>query len=292
MSTKNEAVYIVTGASSGIGKETARALARTGARVAIVCRNPDKGRATLADLQASAPDGAIDLLMCDLSVLAQVRALAAELHDKYEVIDLLVNNAGINNTTRQQTIEGFDQMMATNYLAPFLLTNLVVDRLKAAPSARVVNVASEAHRLAVRPNFDGLPELNGYGPFAMNAAYGFTKLLLILFTQELSERLEEDYVAVNAVCPGLVATNLAGDSSILTRIGNAMTWSPFVRSSDRGARILIKMAIDPGVQGVTGRFITSTRPAELLLRNRFLKDAVLQKRIWDRTADWLGLTQS
>ena len=289
MSTNTDAVYVVTGASSGIGKETARALARTGATVAIVCRNPDKGRATLADLRASAPDATIDLLMCDLSELAQVRALAAELRDRYEAIDVLVNNAGINNTKREQTTEGFDQMMATNYLAPFLLTNLVVDRLKAAPSARVVNVASEAHRFAVRPNFDALPELNGYGPFAMNGAYGFTKLLLILFTQELSERLEEDYVAVNAVCPGLVATNLAGDSSIFTRIGNAMTWSPFVRSSDRGARILIKMATDPEAQGVTGRFITSTRPAEILPRNRFLRDAALQKKIWDRTAEWVGL---
>ncbi len=289
MTAKTEPVYVVTGASSGIGKEAARALARTGATVGIVCRNPDKGRATLADLRASAPGSSIDLFMCDLSELAQVRALTAELADKYEAIDVLVNNAGINNTKREQTSEGFDQMMATNYLAPFLLTNLVLDRLKAAPAARVVNVASEAHRFAVRPNFDGLPELNGYGPFAMNAAYGFTKLLLILFTQELSERLEEEYVAVNAVCPGLVATNLAGDSSIVTRIGNVMTWSPFVRSSDRGARILIKMATDPGIQGVTGRFITSTRPAELLLRNRFLKDADLQKRIWDRTAEWVGL---
>jgi len=288
MSTKTP-VYVVTGASSGIGKETARALARIGATVAIVCRNPDKGQATLADLRASAPEATIDLLMCDLSELAQVRALAAELRDRYEAIDVLVNNAGINNTKREQTTEGFDQMMATNYLAPFLLTNLVVDRLKAAPSARVVNVASEAHRFAVRPNFDALPELNGYGPFAMNGAYGFTKLLLILFTQELSERLEEDYVAVNAVCPGLVATNLAGDSSIFTRIGNAMTWSPFVRSSDRGARILIKMATDPEAQGVTGRFITSTRPAEILPRNRFLRDAALQKKIWDRTAEWVGL---
>jgi retinol dehydrogenase-12 len=289
MSTKTEAVYVVTGASSGIGKETARALARTGATVAIVCRNPDKGRATLADLQASAPESPIDLLMCDLSELAQVRALAAELQDKYEAIDVLVNNAGINNTKREQTTEGLDQMMATNYLAPFLLTNLVLDRLKAAPSARVVNVASEAHRFALRPDFDALPELNGYGPFAMNGAYGFTKLLLILFTQELAERLEEDYVAVNAVCPGLAATNLAGDSSIFTRIGNAMTWSPFVRSSDRGARIVIKTATDPEAQGMTGRFITSTRPAEVLPRNRFLKDDALQKRIWDRTTEWVGL---
>lgn len=289
MNPKADAVYVVTGASSGIGKETARAFARTGATVAIVCRNPDKGLATVDDLRASAPTSTIDLLMCDLSELAQVRALAAELRDKYEAIDVLVNNAGINNTKREHTTEGFDQMMATNYLAPFLLTNLILDRLKAAAAPRVVNVASEAHRFAIRPNFDGLPELNGYGPFAMNGAYGFTKLLLILFTQELAERLEEDFVAVNAVCPGLVATNLAGDSSIFTRIGNAMTWSPFVRSSDRGARVLIKTATDPDMQGVTGRFITSTRPAEVLPRNRFLKDAVLQKRIWDRTAEWVGL---
>jgi NAD(P)-dependent dehydrogenase (short-subunit alcohol dehydrogenase family) len=227
--------------------------------------------------------------MCDLSELAQVRALAAELHDRYKVVDVLVNNAGINNTSFVETPEGFDQMMATNYLAPFLLTNLVIDLLKAAAPSRVVNVASEAHRFALLPDFDGLPKLNGYGPFAMNGAYGLTKLLLILFTQELAERLADDNVAVNAVCPGLVATNLAGDSSVVTRIGNAMTWSPFVRSSARGARVSIKMAIDPDVQGVTGRFITSTRPAEILPRNRFLKDAALQKRIWDRTCEWVGL---
>lgn len=289
MSANSDAVYVVTGASSGIGKETARALARTGATVGIVCRNPDKGQETLAELQASAPEATIDLLMCDLSELAQVRTLAAELHDKYKAIDVLVNNAGINNTSHVETPEGFDQMMATNYLAPFLLTNLVVDLLKAAAPSRVVNVGSEAHRFALRPNFDELPELNGYGPFAMNGAYGFTKLLLILFTQELAERLADDNVTVNAVCPGLVATNLAGDSSLFTRLGTAMTWSPFVRSSEHGARVAIKMAVDRDVESMTGRFVTSTRPAEILPRNRFLKDAALQKRIWDRSREWVGL---
>ncbi len=287
--TNNDTVHVVTGASSGIGKETARAFAHTGATVAIVCRNPDKGRATLADLQASAPHAHIDLLICDLSELAQVRALAAELHDKYEGIDVLVNNAGINNTELRTTSEGYDQMLATNYLAPFLLTNLVVDLLKAASPSRVVNVASEAHRFSLRPNFDGLPLLNGYGPFAMNGAYGFTKLLLILFTQELAERLGRDDVAVNAVCPGLVATNLAGDDSIFTRIGNAMTWSPLVRNSERGARISIKVATDPKMQDVSGKFITSTRPAEVLPKVRYLKDRDLQRRIWDRTSEWVGL---
>ncbi|MEX0874156.1 MAG: SDR family oxidoreductase [Actinomycetota bacterium] len=282
-------VHVVTGASSGIGKETARALARTGATVAIVCRNPDKGRGTLAELQASAPNGRIDLLMADLAELAQVRALATELHDRYEGIDVLVNNAGINNTTMKTTTDGFDQMLATNYLAPFLLTNLITDLLQRGAPARVVNVASEAHRFALRPNFDRLPDLGSYGPFAANWAYGLTKLLLIFFTQELAERLHGTGVAVNAVCPGLVATNLAGDTSILTRIGNAATWSPFVRTSDQGAQISIKMAVDPEMAGVNGRFFTSTGPAKVLPTVRYLKDAELQRSLWERTSGWVGL---
>jgi NAD(P)-dependent dehydrogenase (short-subunit alcohol dehydrogenase family) len=211
------------------------------------------------------------------------------LHDRYEGIDVLVNNAGINNTTLKTTTDGFDQMLATNYLAPFLLTNLITDLLQRAAPARVVNVASEAHRFALRPNFDRLPDLGSYGPFAANWAYGLTKLLLILFTQELADRLSGSRVVANAVCPGFVATNLAGDDSILTRIGKATTWSPFIRTPEQGAQISIKMAADPEMANVTGEFLTSTGPAKVLPAVRWRKDIDLQRSLWERTAGWVGL---
>src|SRR5437660_6693335 len=141
---------VVTGATSGIGKVTALELARRGGEVAIVCRNPEKGKATAAEIEGAVPGATVDVLFADLSELDQVRQVAQEICARYGVVDVLVNNAGVQDMQARLTSDGFDHMLASNYLGPFLLTDLVLDRVGAAPAARTVVVASEAHRNAGR----------------------------------------------------------------------------------------------------------------------------------------------
>jgi retinol dehydrogenase 12 len=282
------AVAVVTGASSGIGKETARELAKRGMHVAIVCRNPAKGEETLGELTVSAASN-IDLFLADLSLLSEVRKLAVDLHAKYDAVDALVNNAGVNLSQRTETAEGFDTMMATNYLAPVLLTHLVGDLLLAAPQGRVVNVASEAHRFASSIDFDQLPDLGNYGGgLIANRAYGLTKLLLILHTQELARRFESTPVTANSLCPGLVATNLVGAQAMVTRLGNVLARTPLVRTPRQGAQMSVKLASDTRMDDVSGQFFTSTPAARVLPAVGARGDEALQRELWDQTEQWLN----
>jgi NAD(P)-dependent dehydrogenase (short-subunit alcohol dehydrogenase family) len=282
---------IVTGASSGIGKETARELARRGMRVGIVCRNPKKADDTMAELRDSAPGASIDLFLGDLAELEQVRKLSAELHAAYpEGIDVLVNNAGVNLSQQQFTSEGFDAMLATTYLAPVLLTHLVGDLLLAAAPSRVIQVASEAHRFASTLDLDKLPDVGEYrGGLLANRAYGLTKLLLILYTQELARRLEGTRITANSLCPGLVATNLVGAQAMITRVGNVLKATPLIRTPRQGAEIAIRLASEASFEGVTGKFFSSTPGAGLVPPVRARGDAALQRAVYEKTGTWLDL---
>ena len=280
---------IVTGATSGIGKEIARELARRGVHVGIVGRNPAKTAATADELRASVPDAEIETYHADLSELGDVRALADELHRRNDRIDVLVNNAGINSSIPIVTSDGFDVMLATNYLAPFLLTNLVTDLLKAGAPSRVVNVASEAHRASDRIDVDHIRDFVPMGVVGGNRLYGRTKLELILFTQELARRLEGTGVTANAVCPGLVATNLAGEASPFTRVAAAMSRTPLVRRPEQGARMPVRLASDPAFERTTGEFFSSTPGARLIPAHPARRDRALQTELWARTADLVGL---
>jgi NAD(P)-dependent dehydrogenase (short-subunit alcohol dehydrogenase family) len=282
-------ICVVTGASSGIGKETARELARRGMHVVIVCRNKAKGEATVEEVIAAVPGATIDLVLADLSELAQVRSLAGELHDRYDRIDVLINNAGINASTQETTGEGFDAMLATNYLAPALLTHLTGDLLLAGAPSRVINVASEAHRFASAIQLDVLPDVGPYaGGLGANRVYGLTKLLLILHTQELARRLEGTGITANSLCPGLVATNLVGAQAMMTRLATALSVTPLVRTPRQGAHMSIKLASDPSIEGVTGQFFTSTTAARVLPPVGVRGDLELQRELWDKTESWIG----
>jgi NAD(P)-dependent dehydrogenase (short-subunit alcohol dehydrogenase family) len=276
-------ICIVTGATSGIGKEIARGLVAHGAKVGIVGRNPEKTKATAEEL-----GGAVETYLADLSELAQVRTLAAELHERNDRINVLVNNAGINSSQAQPTSEGYDAMLATNYLAPFLLTNLVVDLLTAGAPARVVNIASEAHRLSDRLDPDRLTDFSPSGRISGNRLYGRTKLALILSTQELATRLRGSGVTANSVCPGLVATNLVGEGSLTTRFAQVASSTPFVRRPSQGASVPLRLAIDAEFDGVTGQFFSSTPGAGLLPAHPARKDEALQQRLWEATEELVG----
>jgi retinol dehydrogenase-12 len=276
---------VITGATSGIGKEAARELVHRGATVGIVGRNPEKTEAAAAEL------GAADVFLADLSELDQVRSVAADIAGRWPSIDVLLNNAGINSMADRRTSDGFDPMIATNLLAPLLLAELLEIPLKAAAGARVVNVASEAHRIADHLDPATIPS---WGPprngLELNRLYGRSKLGLLLVMQELAARWQTLGIDVNCCCPGLVATNLAGDDNAFTHASKFLARTPLVRRPEQGAAVLVRLATDPALAGHTGEFHSSTPGAGLLPRARRLGDATLQRRTYDAVRDLVGLS--
>ncbi len=235
---------IVTGATNGIGREAARALAADGAEVIVVGRSTEKIEATRAMI-----DGNTHGLLCDFSSQAAIRAAAKEIRRRFDSIDVLINNAAVGNRERRTTPDGLEEVFAVNHLGYFLFTNLLIASLEAAPAARVINVSSVAHRF-YSVDFENLQHEIGFSPLK---AYGRSKACNLLFTYELARRLESSSVIVNAVHPGIVRTGLGAN--------NARTWdvvkglgSPFMRSVRSGADTIVYLATDPAVAGVTGQY--------------------------------------
>lgn len=275
---------IVTGATSGIGKEVARELARRGAGIGIVCRNRAKGKATAAELAASVPGATFEVFLADLSVLADVRKVAAQLRERYSRLDVLVNNAGLHDPRCAVSADGFDRMVAANHLGPFLLTNLLLDLLEHAASPRIVVVASEAHRVAGPLDPSTFAEPGSYGLPGSFRVYGRSKMLNILCAQELSRRLTGK-VTVNSLCPGLVGTNLLRGVPLMS----ALISTPLLRSPADGARMPVRLAADPEFEGRSGGFYTSTRWARLLPIAGQRQDLRLQRAVWERSEQLVGL---
>jgi retinol dehydrogenase 12 len=206
-------VCLVTGATSGIGRVTAEVLAQRGATVIVVGRNPNKTAQAVAAIQAATGNANVESLLADLSVQAQVRALAAQFLAHHSRLDVLLNNAGAVFGARQETADGLEMTFALNHLSYFLLTNLLLDTLKATArehgGARIVNVASNSHRRVAGLRFDDLQGRSGYFGYR---AYGASKLANVLFNLELSRRLAGSGVTANAVHPGLVSTGFGGNN--------------------------------------------------------------------------------
>jgi NAD(P)-dependent dehydrogenase (short-subunit alcohol dehydrogenase family) len=250
-------VCMITGASSGIGKATAVDLARMGATVVTVCRDQGRGGAALAEIKAATGNPNVDLLLADLSSQAAIRQVAKEFKTHYPQLHVLINNAGVALSKRSVTVDGIETVFAVNYLAPFLLTNLLLDVLKASAPARVVNVAGDYHRKATI-NFDDLMSEKDYnGMQANNQA----KLALVLFTYELARRLEGTGVTANCLHPGAVATGgplKDPDLSSFARLMYAPV-QPFFLSPERGAETSIYLASSPQVEEITGKYFVKKR---------------------------------
>jgi retinol dehydrogenase-12 len=277
-------VMIVTGATNGIGEAAAIELARRGAHVGIVGRNPRKADATVARIQAVSPGAPVDVFIGDLALMADVRKVAAELLDRYDHIDVLVNNAGIQLQEQRTTSEGLPEMVAVNYLAPWLLTSLLRDRLVGSGPARVVVTASEAHRIGWTIDPDTiLTDTSPFGRAGVMPAYGKSKLLDVLFTLELAQRLEGTGVTANCACPGLVATGLAGTENMADRVATSLSRTPLVRRPEQGARVLVRLATDPEFATRNGEFISSTPLAGLLPTIPAVRDVALRQRLWEAT---------
>lgn len=270
---------VITGASSGIGLATAVALARAGARVVLTARDPERGERAAAEVVARSgrPGEAVSLTCFDLSSMTSVRRGAAELLQVAPRLDVLVNNAGVVLSERRETEDGFEATFATNHLGPFLLTTLLLDRLRASAPARVVNVASSAHAGAREGlDFDDLQSVRSYRGMAV---YGRTKLANILFTAELARRLAGSGVTANSCHPGTVATGYGrdGDTRGLLAIGLRLA-APFLLSPERGAETSVYLASSPEVAGVSGAYFVRSRPRQ---PSAAARDETAARRLWD-----------
>lgn len=283
-------VVVITGPTAGIGKAAAIELARRGAELGLVSRNPAKAEAVAGEIRAGAPGVVLHQFTADLSELDQVRAVAGAIAKELDRIDVLVDNAGTAARRPRRTVDGFDEMLAANYLGPFLLTHLLLDRLEASAPARVVVVGSEAHRATGRFDAERFEDLGDYGGLVpAQAAYGQTKLLDMLFADELARRLDGSGVTVNSLCPGLVATDLAGDVGAADAFFKALSATPLVRTPEQGARMTVRLAGDPALAAVTGRFFSSTPGAGLLPTAGPRRDPAIARRVYERTCALVGI---
>ena len=271
---------VVTGATSGIGESTALALVRMGARVVVVGRSRERGEATLSRLAAAGGAGRVELRLADLASLAEVRRLAGEILDTCPELHLLVNNAGLVNLERRITVDGFEETFAVNHLAYFALTNLLLERLVASAPARIVNVASDAHRFGVL-DLDDLQNENRYRSMQ---TYGRSKSANILFTIELARRLAGTGVTANALHPGAVASRLGTQNGWVGKLVTGLL-KPFFKTPDQGARTSVHVATVPELDGISGAYFANCREKRPAAPAR---DPETARRLWETSARLTG----
>jgi NAD(P)-dependent dehydrogenase (short-subunit alcohol dehydrogenase family) len=269
-------VCLVTGATSGIGRATALALAWMGARVIVVSRERTRGEATVAALGKAGGAGA-ELVVADLSSQAEIARLVTEVRGRHERLHVLINNAAAVHTERRLTVDGIEATLALNHLAYVLVTQGLLDVLKAGAPSRIVNVTSEAHR-AVRLDFDDLQSARNYRGVR---AYSLSKLMNILWTYELARRLAGTGVTVNCVHPGVIDTGIWRDSRGLLRAIVALM-RPFMRAPEQGAAAVVQAAADPGLEGTSGRYFVKLKEAR---SSAVTYDTEAAARLWRASAE-------
>ncbi len=273
-------VVLITGGTSGIGKAAATALAAMGAEVVVAGRNRERGEAAVGEIRRESRSEKVSLMLADLALQAEVRQLADEFKARYDRLDVLVNNAGLIQSRRTETPEGIELTLAVNHLAPFLLTNLLLDLLKSSAPSRIITVASEARRQA-EIDLDDLQSERRYRAFPV---YGMTKLANILFTYELAERLRETGVVANCVHPGGVNTDFGNNNrSLGILLFRAI--KPFLRTSQRGADTVVYLASSPAAGEMSGKYLVDRKeisPAQP-------RDKGLQQRLWEVSEELINL---
>jgi NAD(P)-dependent dehydrogenase (short-subunit alcohol dehydrogenase family) len=280
-SSVNNKVVIVSGANSGIGRVTALELARRGASVVMICRSRSKGEAAREEIIAQSGNPQVELILADFASLASVRRAAAEFLAGHDRLHVLVNNAGLYLDERLLSQEGYEMMFAVNHLAPFLLTSLLLDTLRASAPARVVTVSSMAHQSG-HIRFD---DLNATRGFSGLRAYGDSKLANVLFSNELARRLAGSGVTSNSLHPGVIASNFAGGTSGLTNLFFRLA-RPFLLSPEQGAQTSIYLASAPEVAGISGKYYDNKRPQSSSAESN---SQDVQQRLWEVSAKMVGL---
>lgn len=269
-------ICLITGATSGIGKQTAIALAKMRARVIFTSRDAEKGLITRNDIIRISGNPEVEMMECDLASLSSIRSFTDNFKAKYDHLHVLINNAGIWQTSRNLSKDGIELTLATNVLAPFLLTNLLIDLLKQSAPARIINVASHAHKWS-KLDFENLEGIKKYSHYQI---YGQSKIALILLSNKLSEILKGTGVTVNALHPGVVATNLFENmGSVFQAI-----FKLFMISPEKGAQTSIYLATSPDVSQITGKYFAGKK---IVSATKEATDKETADRIWQICTDYV-----
>jgi NAD(P)-dependent dehydrogenase (short-subunit alcohol dehydrogenase family) len=272
-------VCLITGANGGLGAATAHALARAGVTVVMACRDRGRGEAVRAAITAATDTTTVDLLLVDLARPESVRDAVATFHQHYDRLDLLINNAAVFTRQRVVTPDGLETMFATNHLGHFLLTTLLLDRLRASTPARVITITA--------PSTTALDfsDLQGERTFRAFTAFGASKMCNLLFTFELARQLDGTGVTANAVHPGLVRSHLLQGAPAPLR------WAAWLVSAspERAARGVVQVATSPALAGVTGQFFKGSKTIEA---NAYARDREVQRRLWEVSVALVGLAPS
>lgn len=274
-------VCMVTGANSGIGKETAKKLAEMGATVVMVCRSKERGESAMAEVKGRG-NTKVELLLADFASLDSVRSLAREFVQAHDSLHVLVNNAGVARVRRSTTSDGLETTFQVDYLSHFLLTNLLLGALKRGAPSRIVNVSSASH-YGGHLRFDDLNVVRGY---SVMKAYSQAKLAQVLFTFELSRRLQGTGVTVNCLHPGAVATNIWGSAmgpfAFLGKVNRLFLIPP-----EKGAETPVYLASSPEAEGVTGKYFDNKLPKESSAESQ---DLALARRLWEESEKMADLS--
>lgn len=273
---------MITGANSGIGKETAVELAKLGAKIIMVCRNEQRGKDAKQEIIERANSNEVELMIADLADQNSIRKFAHDFKQKYDKLNVLINNAGLILRERVLTSEGYEMTLAINHLGPFLLTNLLLDIIIVSAPSRIISVSSAAHKFS---NLD-LDNVNLENKFSSFRAYGNSKLANILFSQELARKLKGKGVTVNSLHPGGVKSNFAMDT--YSKIGKSLYSIPriFMISPQKGARTSVYLASSPDVANITGKYFSKSKIAKT---SKVSQDEVLQKKFWNLSLKMVGL---
>lgn len=260
-------VYMVTGVTSGLGKAIALELAKTGGTVIMVAHDMDRGKYVGDEIASATQNPKLDMQLCDLSNISSVRNLATVLNSRYNNIDVLINNAAVYKSRREISLDGFEKMFATNHLGPFLLTYMLLDRLLASGSARIINITAPS---TVELNFDDLQSENRFNPMR---TFGATKMANLLYTFELARRLENTGVTVNAFHPGLVRSSLMKEAFAPIRFLSWLLASP----PKLAAQEVVRMATALEFETITGKFLRKGKEFEAA---EYARDPANQQRLW------------
>ncbi len=283
-------ICIITGSNSGIGKETAIALARMEATIVMVVRNQERGEKARTEIVKQTGNDSVDLMICDLSSMDSIRHFAEEFKKKYDRLHVLINNAGASFSKREVTPEGFERNFAVNYLGPFLLTHELLDLLKSSAPSRIINVSSGLAKNG-KVNLDDLQGEKNYtgtkfySP-SRSPGYDNAKLMLMMFTYELARRLKGSGVTVNVLMPGFTATNLGRSSGSLGSYILFKMVRPMQQSARKGAETSIYLASSDEVRDVAGKCFAKKKETKSCPSSY---DEELQKRLWNKTESMLSL---
>jgi NAD(P)-dependent dehydrogenase (short-subunit alcohol dehydrogenase family) len=265
-------ICLITGANSGIGKATAIGLAKMGATIVMACRNKERGEQALNYIKRESNNELIDLMLVDLSSQKDIHQFVQDFKEKYKHLDVLINNAGVNLSKRTLSVDGIETTFAVNYLAHFLLCNLLFDLLKASAPARIVNVASSVQAKSIY--FDNI---NGDKHYSQMKAYSMSKLAVVLFTYEFARRFDGNGVTINCLHPGYVRTNMIRNFRKFVKYFFPFI-SLFVIGPKRGAKTSIYCASSPDVEGVSGKYF---KKRKVITSSKASYDKDLAQKLWE-----------